>query len=364
MLRIFLLLCMALTCALISNAQDSLKTEKKSTTTISAYADVYYRYDITGKTRTNNLTSFTNSHNSFELGMASVKIEYTMLSKVGIVADLGFGKRATEFSYNETGIPAAIKQAYIFYQPKPWIKFTVGSWATHIGYEVVDPHLNKNYSMSYMFSYGPFFHTGLKAEFFKGKHSFMMGIANPTDYKYYPATGVNKKVVLAQYGLILNEHLAAYVNYAGGQAPDTLMSNQIDLVLSSDVSNKVNLGFNATYAQVSDRPLESKASTSNGWYGAALYAKYTPKDWVSICARAEYFNDEYHLKVMKPFTHNGGSVYEATLSANFKVWGFTFIPEFRFDGSNKDIFTDKYGKATPYNASFLIAAVYNFNFMR
>jgi len=363
MLRIFLLLCVSFACALISNAQDSLKTEKKSTTTISAYADVYYRYDMTGKTRTNNLTSFTNSHNTFELGMASVKIEHTMLGKVGVVADLGFGKRATEFSYNETGILAAIKQAYIFYQPKPWVKFTVGSWATHIGYELVDPHLNKNYSMSYMFSYGPFFHTGLKAEFYKGKHGFMVGVANPTDFKTYPVAGINKKFALAQYSLIVNKYLAAYVNYVGGQGTDSLMSNQIDLVLSSDVSNKVNLGFNGTYAQVSDEPLETTASSSNGWYGAALYAKYTPKDWVSICARGEYFNDENALKVMKPFG-TGGNVYEATLSANFRVFGLTFIPEFRFDASNRDIFTDKNGSATPYNASFLIAAVYNFNFTR
>jgi hypothetical protein len=354
---------MALVCALVSNAQDSTVTEKKSTTTISAYADVYYRHDMTGKTKANNLTSFTNSHNSFELGMASVKIEHTMLSKVGIVADLGFGKRATEFSYNETGILAAIKQAYIFYQPKPWVKFTVGSWATHVGYEVVDPHLNKNYSMSYMFSYGPFFHTGIKAEVYKGKHSFMVGIANPTDFKAYPLAGVNKKAVLAQYGLILNEHLAAYVNYAGGQAPDTMMNNQIDLVVSSDVNSKVNIGFNATYAQVSNKPIENRPTTSHAWYGAALYGKYTPKDWVSICVRGEYFNDDYALKALKP-SGMGGSVYEATLSANFRVLGLTFIPEFRFDGSNRDIFTDKSGSPVPYNASFLIAAVYNFNFTR
>ena len=39
------------------------------------------------------------------------------------------------------------------------------SWATHVGYELVDAYLNRNYSMSYMFSYGPFFHTGIKADF-------------------------------------------------------------------------------------------------------------------------------------------------------------------------------------------------------
>jgi hypothetical protein len=363
MLRIILLICMAFVCALVSNAQDSTATKKKSTTTISGYGDVYYRFDMTGKSSTNNKTSFTNSHNSFELGMVSAKIEHTILDKVGIVLDLGFGKRATEFSYNETGILAAVKQLYIFYQPKPWLKFTVGSWATHVGYEVVDPQLNHNYSMSYMFSYGPFFHTGLKAEFFKGNHSFMVGIANPTDYKGFPTTGINKKFALAQYSVAMSDHLTAYVNYAGGQAPDSTMSNQIDLVLSSDVSKKVNLAFNGTYSQISDKPLESTTTNSNGWYGAALYATYSPKEWVSITARGEIFNDKHQLKVFSPFAV-GGNVYEATLSANFKVFGFTFIPEVRFDGSNKNIFSDMNGKPVSYNASFALAAIYNFSFTR
>ena len=71
---------------------------------------------ILRKTRFNNLTSFTNSHNTFELGMATVKLEYKT-DKVGVVVDLGFGKRAQEFSYNDQGILAAIKQLYVTYSP-------------------------------------------------------------------------------------------------------------------------------------------------------------------------------------------------------------------------------------------------------
>jgi hypothetical protein len=54
-------------------------------------------------------------------------------------------------------------------------------------------------SMSYMFTNGPFFHTGAKAELTKGKHGLMLGVANPTDYKTAPPTGINKKAFLAQY---------------------------------------------------------------------------------------------------------------------------------------------------------------------
>ncbi|HWJ26292.1 MAG TPA: outer membrane beta-barrel protein, partial [Flavisolibacter sp.] len=136
-----------------ASAQDSTKT---SPLTISGSADVYYKYDF-AKTKANNLTSFTNSHNSFELGMASLKLDYKT-AKTEVVADVGFGKRAQEFSYNDEGVLAAVKQLYISYSPISWLKFTAGSWATHVGYEVVDAYANHNYSMSYMFTNGPFFH--------------------------------------------------------------------------------------------------------------------------------------------------------------------------------------------------------------
>src|SRR5947209_19316564 len=91
-------------------AQDSSKTAALS---ITGSADVYYKYDF-GKSKANNLTSFTNSHNSFELGMATVKLEHKT-TKVDMVADFGFGKRAQEFSYNDQGILQAVKQLYISY---------------------------------------------------------------------------------------------------------------------------------------------------------------------------------------------------------------------------------------------------------
>src|SRR5256885_9053841 len=139
-------------------AQDS--TAKKGNLTISGSIDAYYRYNFNNakdSARTNNYTSFTNSQNSFELGMASVKADYA-IGKVDGVLDLGFGRRADEFSYNDAGTRAAIKQAYISYAPSDKVKFTMGKWFTHVGYEVPDAYLNRNYSMDYMFSYGPFFH--------------------------------------------------------------------------------------------------------------------------------------------------------------------------------------------------------------
>ena len=156
MLRKIFVIAIAMASAQYTIAQEAVTPveEKKPTTTFSGFADVYYRYDF-NKNVANNRTSFTNSQNSFELGMASLKLEHSF-GKVSMVADMGFGKRAQEFSYNESGIVAAIKQLYVSYAATDWLKLTAGSWATHVGYELVDAPANRNYSMSYMFSWGPF----------------------------------------------------------------------------------------------------------------------------------------------------------------------------------------------------------------
>src|SRR3954463_7756637 len=141
---------------------------------ISGSADIYYRYNFDKPQAFpyNNLTSFTTSQNSFELGMASLKAEHSF-GKASLTADLGFGKRAEDFSYNDVagsrGFSLAnVKQLYLSYAISDKFKLTMGKWATHVGYELVDAYLNRNYSMSYMFSYGPFFHTGIKAEYTAG----------------------------------------------------------------------------------------------------------------------------------------------------------------------------------------------------
>lgn len=357
MLRKNLLACALHLLILPAFAQDSTATEEKSSPlSISGSADAYYRYDF-AKTKANNYTSFTPTHNTFALGMASVKFDYTM-GKVNAVLDLGFGPRAKDFAYTDDGITQAIKQAYISYAPAEWISFSVGTWGTHVGYEVLDPQANRNYSTSYMFSNGPFGHTGVKANITKGKHSFMLGIANATDYRVVPDDAINRKFALAQYSLQANDNISLYVNYVGGKAPDTTISHQVDAVLTAKISDKFSIGYNGTVTGVNGWD-GAKKTSSKTWWGSALYLNIDPKPWFGLTLRGEYFNDENGLKVYSGT--DGGTIFATTLSANFKVGGLTFIPEFRVDNASKDyLFVKSDGAATKTAANFLFAAVYSF----
>jgi hypothetical protein len=292
---------------------------------ISGSADIYCKY-VFEKTKANTYTSFTGSHNSFALGMASVKLEHKS-DKVGAVLDLGFGTRASEFSYNDAGILQAVKQLYVTYSPSQSLKFTAGTWATHVGYELVDPQLNRNYSMSYMFTNGPFTHTGVKADVTKGKHGFMLGVSNATDFRTPPDGQINKKFVIAQYSLAATDKIKLYLNYVGGKSPDTAKISQFDLVATAKISDKFNIGYNGT---IHNTQFWNGTKNLDGlsWWGSALYLNVDPTSSFGLTLRGEYFSDKNHLKfAMAPPA--GCSIFATTLSANIKTGGFILIPEFR-----------------------------------
>lgn len=334
-------------------AQDSARTASWSFT---GGADIYYQYDA-GHSKSNSPTSFTHTHNTFELGMASFKLDYRS-GAVEMVADLGFGKRAEEFSYNDNGILSAVKQLYISYAPADWIRLTAGSWATHVGYELADPWANGNYSMSYLFTNGPFSHTGVKAELSIKNNGFMIGVANPTDFKYLPEGVINRKFFIAQYSFTPEKGPKAYLNFVGGENIDTSKSRQLDLVLTSKLAGKFSIGLDATACQIKKYLGNKEYDQNKSWWGAAAYLNYAAGAHFGLTLREEYFSDRNGLKM--PVLEVNGNIFASTLSANFKLDHFTFIPELRMDHSNKSIFTDKNDDPTRTAAHLLLAAVYQF----
>jgi hypothetical protein len=284
--------------------------------------------------------------------MASLKAEHSF-GKASVTADLGFGKRAEEFSYNDASVNKGfslsnVKLLYVAYAVSDKFKLTMGKWATHVGYELVDAYLNRNYSMSYMFSYGPFFHTGLKADIsLGGKSALMVGVANPTDYS---TTTSATKFAIAQFSTATsNNKVKAYVNYQGGKVAPGVSLNQGDVVITGAVSDKFSIGYNGT---IQVRKPSGKSGDS--WWGSALYFNIDPSSFFGLTLRTEYFSDK------KSVVGVGSSIFENTLSANFKVSNLTIIPELRLDNASAGIFRKNNNDVTKSTASAIVAAVYSF----
>ncbi len=335
---------------------DSVETGHKDQVKISGSADVYYKFHPV-QTESAAGTSFTGTQNQFTLGMASVKFQYST-KKLDLVADLGFGPRVREYTYTQTGISQAIKQVYLSFSPIKSLKFTAGTFATHLGYEVLDPQSNRNYSMSYLFSHSPFFHTGLKVEYGTEKQGLMLGVTNPSDYILVPEGQLNKKTLIAQYRFTPSQNFKLYLNYTGGKAPDTSRSDQVDLAGSFTVNSRFSIGFSGAYAIIEawDRQLQRNLK-GQSWWSGVLYFNYDFAEWAGLTWRSEYFNDYFHLKSI-----NGNQevdpVFANTLSANLRSGHFTLIPEIRYDHSHSGrILYDQHRQSLPGDLSFLLAAV-------
>jgi len=335
----------------VAFAQDSTKTSPMPT--ITGSVDVYYRANFNApQGANNNLTSFTNSNSSFELGMASVRADHSF-GKASATLDLGFGRRAEEFAYADPthSTLMAVKQAYVSYAITDKFKLTAGKWATHVGYEVADAYLNRNYSMDYMFSYGPFSHTGIKADFgLGGVSTLMLGIANTTDH-VTDMTGV--KYLLGQFGTgTKNGKLKGYLNYQGAFRGNDGNVNQLDLVVTGTVTDKFSIGYNGTTFMY-----KPKGGSSSNWWGSALYFNVDPTANFGMTLRGEYLSDK---KGYFGSTFMEGNVFDATLTFIFKVGNLAIMPELRLDNASKEIFMKTDGTGTKSTATALIAATYHF----
>ena len=340
------------------------QTDSTKSVVISGSVDGYYRYNFANANdpyHSNNHTSFTNSQSSFALGMATIRADATALSgKVTATADLGFGPRAEEFSYYETASNSSlkmVKQLYLTYLLSKNVKITAGKFATHVGYEVMDAPLNRNYSMSYMFTNGPFSHTGVKFDFTSGTTGFMIGVANFIDQTN---STTNTKTLIAQVsGGSKDGKFKIYLNYAGffgadmGSNPLALKSfNQLDLVATGVVTSKFNIGFNAT---MQNRKQVDGAVTPDGsWYGFAGYFNIDPTAAVGLTLRSEYISDS------KIIFYGTKDIFANTLSLNYKVGPFTLIPELRFETAQSNIYVKNDGTGSKSTVTALLAAVYKF----
>lgn len=323
----------------------------------SGSADVYYRSNIGapngGENNQTPNTSFANG-NGFAIGMANAIISYEG-EKVGAVADLVFGPRGVDavfgsLQWDIDGDGTAdlgnssqiVNQLYVYWNVSDNLTLTFGNFNTFLGYEVISPVGNFNYSTSYMFSYGPFSHTGLKLDYaINDDWSLMGAIMNDNDLTNFNPT--NNYTLGAQVG-----YKGTYLNFLYGP------QFQVDLTTGFDISDSFFLGLNSTYFIDND--------TNSSFYGVAIYPQLATSDNFTIGFRAEYFGEgEEGVGAIGMYDDDGNAnAFEFTLTGNYAIGDLMIIPEFRIDTTSEDTFLDNDLEPTGSLASFLVAAVYKF----
>lgn len=341
--------------------------------TISGSVDAYFRTNTVATNGFNGVggaiqspaTSFAGG-TGFNLGMANLVLGVEG-EKSGFVADLVFGPRGNDAVFGSTdGSSPIVNQLYAYWNVSDAATLTIGNFNTFLGYEVISPTANFNYSTSYMFSYGPFSHTGLKLDYaFNEDLSGMISVMNPTDMT--ETNFVDTYTIGAQLG-----YKGVYLNLLygdqTGSKDDTKATTQIDLTAGFDVTDEFYVGVNATYNTTAT---DVEGADPAGFYGAAAYLQYSLTDAFALGVRAEYFMmyngglivEEEDGTLVSPVGYDvegDGSVFDITLSAPYKVGDLTIIPEVRLDVMSEDYFVDSDLMPTKNLSSFTLAAVYAF----
>ncbi len=299
-------------------------------------------------------TSFANNR-GFAIGMVNLIASYAG-EKVGFTADVVFGPRGQDAVFGTASGQAIINQAYAYYKFGDIVTLNLGQFNTFVGNEVISPTVNFNYSTSYMFSWGPFNHTGLRADFnFGGGWVGKLAIMNPTDIvEFNPVNTYTGGLQIGKTG----DAGGIWLNFLYGDQDGTLDAEedfdedtsagtlfQADLTAGYNLSETFYLGVNASYQMIGEgetvenNNVVSLGNDNSSFYGVALYPKLTLSENFALGLRAEYFAiTNSHLRIFGLDTDGDGNVMAFTLSGNYKVGGFTFIPEFRIDITSEDSF--------------------------
>ena len=323
---------------------------KKKKFTVEGSVDTYFRQNISGPNGEDAIapnTSFANS-NGFAIGMANVIGSFESENgKVGAVADLVFGPRGEEAVFLSGPSSNIVNQLYVYWNVSEKVKLTLGNFNTFLGYEVISPTLNFNYSTSYMFSYGPFSHTGIKADFTLSEDwSAMLGVLNQTDATEFNFD--NDYTLGAQLG-----YKTTYLNFLyGKQGGSTESTFQVDLTTGHDLSDDFYLGLNATYND----------TDGASFYGVALYPQYKTSESFTLGLRGEYFAEaEGGAGAIGGYDDEGdASVLAVTVTGSYTVGDLTIKPEFRLDSASEDTLLDTDLEPNSSLSSFLIAGIYKF----
>ena len=310
------------------------------TFSVAGTIDTYYRSNqyVPG-------TSFAND-NGFAIGMANVIVSYEG-EKSGFVADMVFGPRGSDAVFSspmprdagDSSSANILNQLYAYYNVSDSFTLTMGNFNTFLGYEVISPAANFNYSTSYMFSYGPFSHTGIKADITAGENtSIMLGLLNTTDNTEFQVAD-DDYMFGAQLGIF-----GQYINYLGGGSNGV---SQIDFTGGFDLGDSFFLGINATSYSDDD---DVKFS------GVALYPQYTFSDSFALGARFESFKE--NGKGLDALGGDGDNT-SITITGSYSSGNLIFKPEIRIDSASDKFYTDADG-ATDSLAAFLVAAIYSF----
>ena len=326
---------------------------------VAGLIDTYYTYNFNEPTTGTftPLRSFDVKHNQFSVSLVELDLikPATADDRVGFRFDLQYGQTAQVFNTDplDNNNMLNVQQGYVSYLAPAGkgLTFEVGKFVTPIGTEPTESNLNFNYSRTFLYQYGPFYHVGARISY-PVHEKVTLGAMFVNGWN---ATGDNNagKSVGGTITYLPMSSLSIIQNvlYGPEQADNT-----DDKRLYSDTnlmytSGKLSAGFNYVYAA------DSLGDTDINWQGAAFYLKGQLTPYFAIAPRFGIVDDPDGFvfapvpQTLKEFTLTAEVKHEKGLITRF---------EYRRDWSDIDFF-EKDGDPKNNQNTFTVAFIVPFS---
>jgi len=313
---------------------------------VNAFVSTGYVYNNNRPgTGANSYRVFDFNDNSFNLDVAElvVQIAASKPNDAGFRVDLAAGNSIPQITKTQDQNAAQfdLQQAFASYIAPlgSGLRFDVGKFVTHMGYELIEGYdgYNDNYSRSILFGYAiPFTHTGVKVSYaFSSKVAAMVEVVNGWDLL---RDNNRSKSVGAQLTLMPVAPLSVLLNWIGGAeiANDNHTNrNVFDVVAILKPTKTLTLGVNGDYGIENGTSIVNPGSDAT-WKGIAGYATLALTNKFSVALRGETFHDEDGVRLG---TGTKATMSEGTFTPAYKFTDHVLLRgEVRFDTANQPIF--------------------------
>ena len=332
---------------------------------VNAFVSTAYQYNSNRpQSGVDSYRVFDYNDNSFNLDVAEVVVQIapTKPNDAGFRVDVTAGNSIpqTAKAQDQTVAQFDLQQVFASYIAPlgSGLRFDVGKYVTHLGYEVIDGYdgYNDNYSRSLLFGYAiPFTHTGVKASYaFNSKIAGMVEVVNGWDLV---RDNNRSKSVGAQLTLTPVSPLTVYLNWIGGPeiANDNhSQRNVFDVVGILKPTSALTLGVNGDYGK-EDGSSRVTVGDDAIWKGIAGYATYALTSKFSLGLRGETLHDEGGTRLG---IDSRATLSEATFTPTYKFTDHVVLRgEVRHDWSDEPILSRRTGasdKQTTAGVNFII----------
>lgn len=287
-------------------------------------------------TRRANFRAFDFSHDSFkfDVGILSLKKDAAKPGDIGFRSDIAYGFSVPQISKASPGLVTStgatvtndnfdVIQGYVSYNTPigNGLRLDLGKFVTHMSGEVIPgpDGWNNHFSNSWLFTYGPYTHSGLRAVYtFNEKLNVLGMVANGWDNNVDTNNGKS-------FGTTVNytplSNVALTFNWIGGpEAQPNNPSNDKNWRHLFEVAGTIGLTdkLRLTIDTISGHDENNSAITPGqdaNWWSFVGYLRYDYNKWFSLNFRGETFDDT---------DGNRTGVRQ-------HLWGTTFTPEFRLN---------------------------------